>query len=48
MNLDRVGSGKDLSIDFNVIIKIPMRADLIKNEVHKSTGALAAEAVQGI
>ncbi len=40
MNLDRVTSGEDLPDDFNVIIEIPMRADPIKYEVDKKTGAL--------
>ena len=40
MNLDRVGSGRDLPDDFNVIIEIPMNADPVKYEVDKETGAL--------
>ncbi|MBI2314169.1 MAG: inorganic diphosphatase [Betaproteobacteria bacterium] len=40
MNLDRVGSGRDLPNDFNVIIEIPMNADPIKYEVDKETGAM--------
>ncbi|HEY5930825.1 MAG TPA: inorganic diphosphatase [Burkholderiales bacterium] len=40
MNLDRVGSGRDLPDVFNVIIEIPMNADPIKYEVDKETGAL--------
>jgi inorganic pyrophosphatase len=40
MNLDRVGSGRDLPNDFNVIIEIPMNSDPIKYEVDKDTGAL--------
>jgi inorganic pyrophosphatase len=40
MNLDRVGSGRDLPNDFNVIIEIPMNADPIKYEVDKETGAV--------
>lgn len=40
MNLDRVGPGRDLPNDFNVIIEIPMNADPIKYEVDKETGAL--------
>ena len=35
MNLDRVGSGRDLPRDFNVIIEIPMNADPVKYEVDK-------------
>ena len=40
MNLDRVGSGRNLPDDFNVIIEIPMNADPIKYEVDKETGAM--------
>ena len=40
MNLDRVGSGRDVPNEFNVIIEIPMNADPIKYEVDKETGAL--------
>ena len=40
MNLDRVGPGRDLPEEFNVIIEIPMNADPIKYEVDKETGAL--------
>ena len=40
MNLDRVGSGRDVPNDINVIIEIPMNADPIKYEVDKATGAL--------
>jgi len=40
MNLDRVGPGRDLPNDFNVIIEIPMNADPIKYEVDKETGAV--------
>ena len=40
MNLDRVGPGKKLPEEFNVIIEIPMNADPIKYEVDKETGAL--------
>src|SRR6185369_12942646 len=40
MNLDRVGSGRNLPDEFNVIIEIPMNADPIKYEVDKETGAL--------
>jgi inorganic pyrophosphatase len=40
MNLDRVGSGRDLPHDVNVIIEIPMNADPIKYEVDKETGAM--------
>jgi len=40
MNLDRVGSGRSLPDDFNVIIEIPMNADPVKYEVDKETGAM--------
>ena len=40
MNLDRVGPGRGLPDDFNVIIEIPMNADPIKYEVDKETGAV--------
>lgn len=40
MNLDRVGPGKDLPNDFNVIIEIPAHSDPVKYEVDKETGAM--------
>jgi inorganic pyrophosphatase len=40
VNLDRVGPGRELPDNFNVIIEIPMNADPIKYEVDKETGAL--------
>ncbi|MCX4187724.1 inorganic diphosphatase [Methylophaga sp. OBS4] len=40
MNLDRVGSGKNLPEDINVIIEIPSHSDPVKYEVDKETGAL--------
>jgi inorganic pyrophosphatase len=40
MNLDRVGYGKSLPDEFNVIIEIPMNADPVKYEVDKETGAM--------
>lgn len=40
MNLDRVGAGRKLPEDFNVIIEIPMHGDPIKYEVDKETGAM--------
>mgnify|MGYP005841056471 FL=1 len=40
MNLDRVGSGKHLPDDINVIIEIPSHSDPVKYEVDKETGAL--------
>ncbi|HVE50564.1 MAG TPA: inorganic diphosphatase [Casimicrobiaceae bacterium] len=40
MSLDRVSAGNDVPHDCNVIIEIPMRADPIKYEVDKDTGAV--------
>jgi inorganic pyrophosphatase len=40
MNLDRVPAGRDIPNDCNVIVEIPMRADPIKYEVDKDTGAV--------
>ena len=40
MSLDRVPAGKEIPHDCNVIIEIPMRADPIKYEVDKDTGAV--------
>ena len=40
MSLDRVPAGKDVPNDCNVVIEIPMRADPIKYEVDKETGAV--------
>lgn len=40
MNLDRVGPGKDIPNDFNVIIEIPSHSDPVKYEVDKETGAM--------
>ena len=40
MNLDRVGSGKDIPYDINVIIEIPAHSDPVKYEVDKETGAM--------
>ena len=40
MNLDRVGPGRDVPNDVNVIIEIPMNADPIKYEVDHETGAI--------
>ncbi|MCL4133626.1 UNVERIFIED_CONTAM: hypothetical protein GTU68_059276 [Idotea baltica] len=40
MNLDRVGSGKNLPENINVIIEIPSHSDPVKYEVDKETGAL--------
>ena len=40
MNLDRVGSGKDVPENVNVIIEIPAHSDPVKYEVDKDTGAM--------
>ncbi len=40
MNLDRVGSGKDVPNEINVIIEIPSHSDPVKYEVDKETGAM--------
>ena len=40
MNLDRVGYGRKLPEEFNVIIEIPMNSDPVKYEVDKETGAM--------
>lgn len=40
MNLDRVGAGKNLPDEINVIIEIPSNAAPVKYELDKDTGAL--------
>jgi inorganic pyrophosphatase len=40
MNLDRVGSGRQLPDEINVIIEIPAHSDPVKYEVDKETGAM--------
>lgn len=40
MILDRVGPGKNVPEEINVIIEIPMRGDPVKYEVDKETGAM--------
>jgi len=40
MNLDRVGPGKNVPEDINVIIEIPSHSDPVKYEVDKETGAM--------
>ena len=40
MNLERVGSGKDVPNEINVIIEIPANSDPVKYEVDKKTGAM--------
>lgn len=40
MNLDRVGPGRNIPEEFNVIIEIPAHADPVKYELDKETGAM--------
>jgi inorganic pyrophosphatase len=40
MGLSKVGPGRNLPGEFNVVIEIPMNADPIKYEVDKESGAL--------
>jgi inorganic pyrophosphatase len=40
MNLDRVGPGKKVPDEVNVIIEIPAHSDPVKYEVDKDTGAM--------
>jgi len=40
MNLDRVGPGKNIPDEINVIIEIPAHSDPVKYEVDKETGAM--------
>jgi inorganic pyrophosphatase len=40
MILDRVGPGRNLPEEFNVIIEIPAHADPVKYEIDKESGAL--------
>jgi len=40
MNLDKVGSGRDVPNEINVIIEIPAHSDPVKYEVDKATGAM--------
>jgi inorganic pyrophosphatase len=40
MGLSKVGPGRNLPGEFNVVIEIPMNADPVKYEVDKETGAL--------
>jgi inorganic pyrophosphatase len=40
MSLDKVGPGKKLPDQFNVVIEIPMNADPVKYEVDKESGAI--------
>ncbi|WP_017876612.1 inorganic diphosphatase [Janthinobacterium sp. CG3] len=47
MSLNKVSSGRDLPNDFNVIIEIPMKADPIKYEVDKESGAIFVDRFMG-
>lgn len=47
MNLDRVGPGKDVPNDINVIIEIPSHSDPVKYEVDKDTGAMFVDRFMG-
>lgn len=47
MNLDRVGPGKDVPNDINVIIEIPAHSDPVKYEVDKETGAMFVDRFMG-
>jgi inorganic pyrophosphatase len=40
MGLSKVGAGRAVPEEFNVVIEIPMNADPVKYEVDKETGAL--------
>ena len=40
MGLSKVGPGRSVPEEFNVVIEIPMNADPVKYEVDKETGAL--------
>jgi inorganic pyrophosphatase len=47
MILDRVGSGKNIPNDINVVIEIPSHSDPVKYEVDKETGALFVDRFMG-
>ena len=47
MSLNNVSSGRDMPIDFNVVIEIPMNADPIKYEVDKESGAIFVDRFMG-
>ena len=47
MGLDRVSTGHDVPNDCNVIIEIPMRADPVKYEVDKDSGAIFVDRFMG-
>ena len=45
MSLDRVGAGRKVPDDINVVIEIPMNAEPVKYEVDKATGAIFVDRV---
>ena len=47
MNLDRVGPGRDVPNQINVIIEIPSHSDPVKYEVDKETGAMFVDRFMG-
>ncbi len=47
MILDRVGYGKNVPNDINVIIEIPSHSDPVKYEVDKDTGAMFVDRFMG-
>lgn len=47
MNLDKVGSGRDVPNDVNVIIEIPAHSEPVKYEVDKETGAMFVDRFMG-
>jgi inorganic pyrophosphatase len=47
MRLDLVTPGNDVPVDINVIIEIPFRADPVKYEVDKDTGAMFVDRFMG-
>jgi len=47
MNLDRVGTGKDVPNQVNVIIEIGAHSDPVKYEVDKETGAMFVDRFMG-
>jgi inorganic pyrophosphatase len=47
MGLDKVSTGQNVPNDCNVIIEIPMRADPVKYEVDKDSGAIFVDRFMG-
>ena len=43
MNLEKIGPGKDMPNEINVIIEIPERSEPVKYEVDKATGTLIVD-----